>query len=64
MAGGDPVLEDLSEMVTHAENLLLKRRHLVKCLRNSNDVVQLEKALHVLATLGCDVTVIPPAGDI
>lgn len=26
--------------------------------------LQLEKVLHVLATLGCDVTIVPPAGDI
>jgi y4mF family transcriptional regulator len=26
--------------------------------------LQLEKALHVLATLGCDVTITPPAGNL
>ena len=33
-------------------------------LEAGKPTLQLEKVLHVLATLGCDVTVIPPAGDL
>ena len=32
-------------------------------LEAGKSTLQLEKALHVLATLGCDVTVAPPAGQ-
>ena len=33
-------------------------------LEAGKPTLQLEKVLRVLATLGCDVTVIPPAGDL
>jgi y4mF family transcriptional regulator len=33
-------------------------------LEAGKPTLQLEKALHVLATLGCDVTIAPPAGDL
>jgi y4mF family transcriptional regulator len=32
-------------------------------LEAGKPTLQLEKALHVLATLGCDVTIAPPAGS-
>lgn len=31
-------------------------------LEAGKPTLQLEKALHVLATLGCDVTIVPPFG--
>ena len=33
-------------------------------LEAGKPTLQLEKVLHVLATLGCDVTVTPPAGSV
>lgn len=33
-------------------------------LEAGKPTLQLEKALHVLATLGCDVTIAPPAGGL
>lgn len=33
-------------------------------LEAGKPTLQLEKALHVLATLGCDVSITPPAGDL
>jgi y4mF family transcriptional regulator len=33
-------------------------------LEAGKPTLQLEKALHVLATLGCDVTITTPAGDL
>jgi y4mF family transcriptional regulator len=33
-------------------------------LEAGKPTLQLEKALHVLATLGCDVTIAPPAGSL
>jgi transcriptional regulator with XRE-family HTH domain len=33
-------------------------------LEASKPTLQLEKALHILATLGCDVIIAPPAGDL
>ena len=33
-------------------------------LEAGKPTLQLEKALHVLATLGCDVTIVPPAGSL
>ena len=33
-------------------------------LEAGKPTLQLEKALHVLATLGCDVTITPPAGNL
>ena len=33
-------------------------------LEAGKPTLQLEKALHVLATLGCDVTIAPPAGQL
>jgi y4mF family transcriptional regulator len=33
-------------------------------LEAGKPTLQLEKALHVLATLGCDVTIAPPASDL
>ena len=33
-------------------------------LEAGKPTLQLEKALHVLATLGCDVTIAPPAGNL
>ena len=33
-------------------------------LEAGKPTLQLEKALHVLATLGCDVRIAPPAGDL
>ena len=32
-------------------------------LEAGKPTLQLEKVLHVLATLGCDVTIAPPPGD-
>jgi y4mF family transcriptional regulator len=33
-------------------------------LEAGKPTLQLEKALHVLATLGCDVTITPPSDDL
>ena len=33
-------------------------------LEAGKPTLQLEKVLHVLATLGCDVTIAPPAGSL
>jgi y4mF family transcriptional regulator len=33
-------------------------------LEAGKPTLQLEKALHVLATLGCDVSIAPPAGNL
>ena len=33
-------------------------------LEAGKPTLQLEKALHVLATLGCNVTIAPPPGDL
>jgi y4mF family transcriptional regulator len=33
-------------------------------LEAGKPTLQLEKVLHVLATLGCDVIIAPPAGDL
>jgi y4mF family transcriptional regulator len=33
-------------------------------LEAGKPTLQLEKALHVLVTLGCDVSITPPAGDL
>jgi y4mF family transcriptional regulator len=33
-------------------------------LEAGKPTLQLEKVLHVLATLGCDVTIVLPAGDL
>ena len=33
-------------------------------LEAGKPTLQLEKVLHVLATLGCDVAITPPAGDL
>jgi y4mF family transcriptional regulator len=33
-------------------------------LEAGKPTLQLEKALHVLATLGCDVIIVPPPGDL
>lgn len=33
-------------------------------LEAGKPTLQLEKVLHVLATLGCDVTIVPPAGSL
>jgi y4mF family transcriptional regulator len=33
-------------------------------LEAGKPTLQLEKVLHVLATLGCNVTIAPPAGDL
>ena len=36
---------------------------LIVDLEAGKPTLQLEKALHVLATLGCDLTIVPPAGN-